>query len=71
MTGVSKNTITKLLLELGAACTKYQDATLRNLSCRRLQCDEIWSYVGGKDKNLSSEKREQGLGSVWTLDGHR
>ncbi len=66
MTGVSKNTIAKLLLELGAACTKYQDATLRNLPCKRLQCDEIWSYVGGKDKNLSSEKREQGLGSVWT-----
>lgn len=66
MTGVSKNTIAKLLLELGAACTKYQDATLRNLSCKQLQCDEIWSFVGGKDKNLSDEKKDQGLGSVWT-----
>jgi IS1 family transposase len=66
MTGVSKNTIAKLLLELGAACTKYQDETLRNLSCKRIQCDEIWSFVGGKDKNLSSEKKESGLGSVWT-----
>jgi IS1 family transposase len=66
MTGVSKNTITKLLLELGAACTRYQDETLRNLSCKRLQCDEIWSFVGGKDKNLSSEKNESGLGSIWT-----
>ncbi len=66
MTGVSKNTISKLLLQLGAACTKYQDETLRNLSCKRIQADEIWSFVGGKDKNLSTEKKEQGLGSVWT-----
>jgi IS1 family transposase len=66
MTGVSKNTIGKLLLELGAACTKYQDEALRNLRCKRLQCDEIWSFVGGKDKNLSSEKKEAGLGSIWT-----
>jgi IS1 family transposase len=66
MTGVSKNTVAKLLVELGAACTKFQDETLRNLSCKRLQCDEIWSFVGGKDKNLSDEKKEAGLGSVWT-----
>ena len=39
---------------------------LRNLSRKRLQCDEIWSFVGGKDKNLPSEKKEAGLGSVWT-----
>jgi IS1 family transposase len=66
MTGVSKNTIAKLLVELGAACTKYQDETLRNLSCKRLQCDEIWSFVGGKDKNISQDKKAAGLGSVWT-----
>ncbi len=66
LTGVSKNTISKLLLELGAACTRYQDQTLRNLPCKRLQADEIWSYVGGKDKNLSNEKKGAGLGSIWT-----
>ncbi len=66
MTGVSKNTIGKLLLQLGAACARYQDETLRNLLCKRLQADEIWSFVGGKDKNLSSEKKEAGLGSIWT-----
>src|SRR3990170_8475195 len=66
MTGVAKNTIVKLLVALGAACTRYQDATLRNLPCKRLQCDEIWAFVCGKDKNLSDEKREAGLGSVWT-----
>src|SRR4030095_11160228 len=66
MTGVSKNTIAKLLLQLGAACTQYQDETLRNLPCKRLQADEIWSFVGGKDKNLSQEQKDNGLGSVWT-----
>jgi IS1 family transposase len=66
MTGASKNTVVKLLAELGSACTKYQDVTLRNLSCKRLQCDEIWSFVGGKDKNLSQEKKANGLGSIWT-----
>jgi IS1 family transposase len=66
MTGVAKNTVSKLILELGAACTRYQSERLVNLPCRRLQCDEIWSYVGAKDKNLSQEKKEQGLGSIWT-----
>lgn len=66
LTGISKNTITKLLLQLGATCTRYQDEHLRNLPCKRVQCDEIWSFIGGKDKNLSTEKKEQGLGSVWT-----
>jgi transposase-like protein len=51
---------------LGAAGTKYQDVTLRKLPCRPLQCDETWSFVGGKDKNLSREKKANGLGSIWT-----
>ncbi len=67
MTGVAKNTVVKLLVDLGAACAKYQDETLRNLPCRRLQCDEIWSFVGAKDKNVPAEKAGKfGIGSVWT-----
>ncbi len=67
MTGVAKNTIVKLLVALGAACARYQDETLRNLPCRRLQCDEIWSFVGAKDKNIPAEKAGTfGIGSVWT-----
>ncbi len=67
MTGVAKNTIAKLLVELGEACARYQDEHLRNLSCRRLQCDEIWSFVGAKDKNVPAEKQGKfGIGSVWT-----
>lgn len=67
MTGVAKNTIVKLLVDLGDACARYQDETLRNLSCSRLQCDEIWSFVGAKDKNVPADKKgEFGIGSVWT-----
>jgi len=66
MTGVAKNTVAKLLVDLGAACTKYQDETLRNLPCRRLQCDEIWSFVGQKDKTIPVGRERFGRGSVWT-----
>jgi IS1 family transposase len=69
MTGVAKNTIIKLLLELGAACSDscsdYQDRAFRGLACRRIQCDEIWAFVGSKDKNVPASKVGQ-YGSVWT-----
>lgn len=67
MTGFSKNTIAKLLVELGDACIAYQDKALRNLKCKRVQCDEIWSFVYAKDKNLPDDKQGKfGYGSVWT-----
>jgi len=67
MTGVSRNTVMSLLVSAGAACAEYQDQTLRNLPCKRVQCDEIWSFVGAKDKNVPAEKRGTfGYGSVWT-----
>jgi IS1 family transposase len=67
MTGVAKNTIVKLLLELAPACAEYQDRALRNLPCKRIQVDEIWSFVGIKDKNLPLEELGKfGRGSVWT-----
>lgn len=67
MLGVSKNTIAKLLLEAGAACAVYQDKELRNLTVTKVQCDEIWSYVGAKDKNVPAEQQGKfGIGSVWT-----
>ena len=66
MTGVAKNTVSKLLLDLGAACTQYQDETLGNLPCRRIQCDEIWSFVGAKDKNIPTDRQKFRRGSVWT-----
>jgi IS1 family transposase len=67
MTGASKNTIAKLLVELGAACADYLDKHLVNLNSKRIQCDEIWSFVGAKDKNVPlSRKDEYGIGSAWT-----
>jgi transposase len=67
MTGVSKNAIQRLMAQLGPACERYQDRVLRHLPCKRIQCDEIWSFCHAKDKNLPEEKRGQfGFGSVWT-----
>jgi IS1 family transposase len=66
LTGVSKNTVIKLLLDLADACAAYHDANVRNLKVRRLQCDEIWQYVGSKAKNTRPEKKAIGWGDVWT-----
>lgn len=70
VTGISKPTILKLLKDLGTACKKYQDNKLRNLSCKRVQCDEIWSFCFGKDKNISKTLQGKfGFGLVWTWTG--
>lgn len=69
ITGASKNTIVKLLLELGEACTAYHDANVRGVKSQRIQVDEIWSFVGKKNKNVKPgelEPGEIGLGDVWT-----
>ena len=69
MTGIARNTITKLLVDLGEVCMQYHDAHVRNVWVRRLQCDEIWAYVGAKQRNASPEKKEIGWGDVWTWVG--
>ena len=69
MTGIARNTVTKLLVDLGTACMRFHDANVCNVKVRRLQCDEIWSYVGAKAKNVSAEKKEIGWGDVWTWVG--
>lgn len=67
MTGVAKNTIAKLLAELGAACAEYLDKALVNLNSKRIQCDEIWSFCYAKEKNVPEELRGKfGYGDVWT-----
>jgi IS1 family transposase len=64
---VSINTVTKLLVDVGSASAEYQDRTLRNLTSKRIQCDEIWAFVYAKEKNVPEEKRGQfGYGDVWT-----
>src|SRR4051812_32177552 len=67
MTGAAKNTVTKLLVDLGAACAEYQDRTLVDLPCLTVQADEIWSFCYAKDRNVPAEHRgEFGYGDVWT-----
>lgn len=56
MTGASKNTIAKLLEDAGEAFSDYQDRTLRNLPCKRVQVDEIWSFVHCKQANVKTAK---------------
>lgn len=66
MTGVARNTVTTLLLDLAEACAGYHDRYVRNLCMRRLQCDEIWNFVGAKAKNASPERKAEGWGDTWT-----
>lgn len=67
MTGVAKATVLKLLADLGRACQAFQDRHLRNLPCRRIQTDEIWSFCYAKAKNVPEGKRDVfGYGDVWT-----
>jgi IS1 family transposase len=65
MTDVSFNTTAKLFVDAARACLDYQDRTLRNLSCRRLQLDEIWSFVYRKQKNIPADKIGS-AGDIWT-----
>jgi len=65
ITGASINTVTKLLVEAGEACAWYQDKHLVNLPCRRVQVDEIWSFIYAKEKNVTQDMKE-GSGDVWT-----
>jgi len=67
LTGASKNTVVKLLADAGAACSDYQDRALRELPCKRLQLDEIWSFVYVKARNVRTAKSAPEIaGDVWT-----
>jgi IS1 family transposase len=67
MCDVPFNTVLKPLPEIGSACADYQDRALRNLKCKRVQCDEIWSFCYAKEKNVPAEKKGQfGYGDIWT-----
>lgn len=68
MTDTARMTVEKLLRDLGTACARYQDEHLRNLSCKRIQCDEIWSFVYAKAKNVTPKiaERHPDAGDVWT-----
>ncbi len=67
LTGASKNTVAKLLIDAGKACAAYHDATVRNVKSERVQVDEIWSFTYAKQKNVAAAKdAPEGAGDTWT-----
>ncbi len=64
MTGAAKGTVLKLITDLGAACARYQDEKLRNLTCKRLQCDEIWSFCYAKEKNVPENTKASSVSGM-------
>jgi len=66
MTGVHRDTIMRLGVRVGQGCMALMDAKMRNLSCTRLEMDEIWGFVGKKQKNIEVED-DPSLGDVWTF----
>lgn len=67
LTGASKNTVVKLLVDAGQACAEYQNKVLRNLKCKRIQVDEIWAFVYAKERNAPADKKADGeAGDLWT-----
>ena len=67
ITGVAKNTVTKLLADIGSACSEYQNEVMRDLQATRVECDEIWASCYSKQKNVPEEHKDTyGYGDVWT-----
>src|SRR5688572_20121722 len=67
ITGRSINTVSKLLVDIGAACSAFQDRTIRNLTSTRIECDEIWAFCYSKARNVPEKfAGEFGYGDVWT-----
>src|SRR5919109_1599382 len=68
MTGAAKDTVIKLLVDVGKVCSEYQAEVLRDLPCKLIQCDEIWAFCYAKAKNVPEDKQGQfGYGDVWTF----
>lgn len=67
ITGVSINTVAKLLIDAGEACAAYHDEHVRGVRAKRVQCDEIWSFCYSKQKNVAAAKRQDlAIGDIWT-----
>lgn len=66
ITGVARMTVEKLLRDLGTACSAFHNEHVRNIRTQRIQCDEIWSFVGAKERNVTPEQKAQGWGDIWT-----
>lgn len=66
MLGVGKHTVLRLLEDAGCACAAFHDANVRNLRVGRAQCDEVWSFIYAKQKNVTEEQMAEGAGDCWT-----
>lgn len=66
MADVSRTTVQKLLLEIGEACERYHNEHVKSLTTKKVQVDEVWSFVGAKERNVHPDKKGTGVGSVWT-----
>jgi IS1 family transposase len=67
LTGASKKAVSRLLVEAGQAAAWYQDRVFRNLTCKRIQVDEIWAFVYAKQKNVATAKAAPtDAGDIWT-----
>jgi IS1 family transposase len=66
LNNVAINSVISLFIAAGKACSKFQDNVMVNLPCKRIQCDEIWSFVGCKEKNVTLDKKAKGQGDCWT-----
>jgi IS1 family transposase len=67
MTGAAKGTILTLLRNVGAHCKNHHDRTVRNVPAKRVQLDELWAFIGKKQKRVTFEEQGKGLGDVWTF----
>ena len=67
MTGVHRDTIMRLLVKVGTGCEKLMDQQMRNLTCKRVQMDEIWTFVGKKQRHLKPSDNPKKTGDVWTF----
>ncbi len=63
--GLSFNCVLQLVPKIGAACAAHHDAHVRGLRARRVQCDEVWQFVGAKKKNTTADQRRDGMGDAW------
>ncbi len=69
ITGAAKGTVLRLLEQIGDVCAEHHDRAVRGIEAASVQCDEVWSYVGAKQKNVKPERRGEGIGDAWTYVG--
>jgi IS1 family transposase len=67
ITGIHRDTIMRLGVRVGEACGQMMDETMRNLPCSKIEVDEIWGYVGKKQRQVNAEDTANGLGDAWTF----